>query len=92
MKRSRTIFVARLLLRAIVLSVLGLCGGLGAPDQARAQVFVCDSADAGESGEFASAGGGGSNFAGIAFPFMGHALRGGRKVRIVAVEPVSCNC
>ena len=63
MKRSRTIFVARLLLRAIVLSVLGLCGGLGAPDQARAQVFVCDSADAGESGEFASAGGGGSNFA-----------------------------
>ena len=63
MKRSRTIFVARLLLRAIVLSVLGLCGGLGAPDQARAQAFVCDSADAGESGEFASAGGGGSNFA-----------------------------
>ena len=31
--------------------------------------------------------GGGSNFAGIAFPFLGEQLRGGRKVRIVAVEP-----
>ena len=34
--------------------------------------------------------GGGSNFAGIAFPFMGHALRGGQKSRIVAVEPAAC--
>ena len=34
--------------------------------------------------------GGGSNFAGIAFPFMGHALRGGKKSRIVAVEPSAC--
>ncbi len=34
--------------------------------------------------------GGGSNFAGIAFPFMGEALRGGRQVRIVAVEPAAC--
>jgi len=34
--------------------------------------------------------GGGSNFAGIAFPFIGHALRGGRKARIVAVEPAAC--
>jgi tryptophan synthase beta chain len=34
--------------------------------------------------------GGGSNFAGIAFPFLGSQLRGGRKVRIVAVEPAAC--
>ena len=34
--------------------------------------------------------GGGSNFAGIAFPFLGQQLRGGRKVRIVAVEPAAC--
>lgn len=34
--------------------------------------------------------GGGSNFAGIAFPFLGEMLRGGRKVRAVAVEPASC--
>ncbi|MDG4597091.1 MAG: TrpB-like pyridoxal phosphate-dependent enzyme [Candidatus Contendobacter sp.] len=34
--------------------------------------------------------GGGSNFAGIAFPFLGAHLRGGRKVRIVAVEPAAC--
>ncbi|HSP95740.1 MAG TPA: TrpB-like pyridoxal phosphate-dependent enzyme [Candidatus Dormibacteraeota bacterium] len=34
--------------------------------------------------------GGGSNFAGIAFPFIGRALRGGRDVRVVAVEPASC--
>ncbi len=34
--------------------------------------------------------GGGSNFAGIAFPFIGHALRGGRKSRILAVEPAAC--
>ena len=34
--------------------------------------------------------GGGSNFAGIAFPFLGAQLRGGRRVRIVAVEPAAC--
>jgi tryptophan synthase beta chain len=34
--------------------------------------------------------GGGSNFAGIAFPFMGAELRGGQKVRIVAIEPAAC--
>src|SRR5512137_492238 len=34
--------------------------------------------------------GGGSNFAGIAFPFLGAQLRGGSKVRIVAVEPSAC--
>ncbi|MFN7935944.1 MAG: TrpB-like pyridoxal phosphate-dependent enzyme [Bryobacteraceae bacterium] len=34
--------------------------------------------------------GGGSNFAGIAFPFLGEQLRGGKKTRIVAVEPAAC--
>ncbi|WP_334154751.1 TrpB-like pyridoxal phosphate-dependent enzyme [Tepidimonas sp.] len=34
--------------------------------------------------------GGGSNFAGIAFPFIGHALRGGARPRVVAVEPAAC--
>jgi tryptophan synthase beta chain len=34
--------------------------------------------------------GGGSNFAGIVFPFLGAQLRGGRRVRIVAVEPSAC--
>jgi tryptophan synthase beta chain len=35
--------------------------------------------------------GGGSNFAGIAFPFLGAALRGERpKTRILAVEPAAC--
>ncbi|MFO0694371.1 MAG: TrpB-like pyridoxal phosphate-dependent enzyme [Polyangiales bacterium] len=34
--------------------------------------------------------GGGSNFAGIVFPFLGEQLRGGKKVRIVAVEPAAC--
>jgi tryptophan synthase beta chain len=34
--------------------------------------------------------GGGSNFAGIAFPFIGQTLRGGKKRRIVAVEPAAC--
>ena len=34
--------------------------------------------------------GGGSNFAGIVFPFLGMQLRGGRNVRIVAVEPAAC--
>jgi tryptophan synthase beta chain len=34
--------------------------------------------------------GGGSNFAGITFPFLGAQLRGGKKVRIIAVEPAAC--
>lgn len=34
--------------------------------------------------------GGGSNFAGIVFPFLGEQLRGGKKVRVVAVEPSAC--
>jgi tryptophan synthase beta chain len=34
--------------------------------------------------------GGGSNFAGIAFPFLGAKLRGGTDLRIVAVEPAAC--
>ncbi len=34
--------------------------------------------------------GGGSNFAGIAFPFIGAGLRGGARPRIVAVEPAAC--
>jgi tryptophan synthase beta chain len=34
--------------------------------------------------------GGGSNFSGLAFPFIGAQLRGGRAVRVVAVEPAAC--
>jgi len=34
--------------------------------------------------------GGGSNFAGIAFPFLGAQLRGGKKLRVIAVEPSAC--
>jgi tryptophan synthase beta chain len=34
--------------------------------------------------------GGGSNFAGLAFPFLGEQLRGGRSTRFLAVEPESC--
>jgi len=34
--------------------------------------------------------GGGSNFAGIAFPFLQDKLGGHRKVRCIAVEPASC--
>jgi tryptophan synthase beta chain len=34
--------------------------------------------------------GGGSNFAGLAFPFVGQKLREGRKTRILAVEPEAC--
>ena len=34
--------------------------------------------------------GGGSNFAGIVFPYLGAQLRGGRKVGIVAIEPAAC--
>ncbi|MFZ6031435.1 MAG: TrpB-like pyridoxal phosphate-dependent enzyme [Chloroflexota bacterium] len=33
--------------------------------------------------------GGGSNFGGIAFPFVGENIRSGRKTRIVAVEPMA---
>jgi tryptophan synthase beta chain len=34
--------------------------------------------------------GGGSNLAGLSFPFLGARLRGGRELRIVAVEPAAC--
>jgi tryptophan synthase beta chain len=34
--------------------------------------------------------GGGSNFAGISFPFIGEMLRGGKKVKVIAVEPAAC--
>ena len=34
--------------------------------------------------------GGGSNFAGISFPFMGDIFRDGKKTRVVAIEPASC--
>ena len=34
--------------------------------------------------------GGGSNFSGLVFPFLGVQLRGGKQVRIVAVEPAAC--
>lgn len=34
--------------------------------------------------------GGGSNFAGIAFPFIGAQLRGGPEVRVIAIEPAAC--
>jgi tryptophan synthase beta chain len=34
--------------------------------------------------------GGGSNFAGLAFPFIGKKLREGTDVRVVAVEPAAC--
>jgi tryptophan synthase beta chain len=34
--------------------------------------------------------GGGSNFAGLAFPFVERKLKSGKKTRIVAVEPRSC--
>jgi tryptophan synthase beta chain len=34
--------------------------------------------------------GGGSNFAGIAFPFIGAGLRGGRQPSIIACEPAAC--
>ncbi|MCL4844497.1 MAG: TrpB-like pyridoxal phosphate-dependent enzyme [Bryobacteraceae bacterium] len=34
--------------------------------------------------------GGGSNFAGIAFPFIGANLKQGKSTRIVAVEPAAC--
>src|SRR5437016_662986 len=34
--------------------------------------------------------GGGSNFAGLAFPFVGEKLREGKRIRIIAVEPEAC--
>ena len=34
--------------------------------------------------------GGGSNFAGLAFPFIGNQLRGGRNIKVIAVEPKAC--
>jgi tryptophan synthase beta chain len=34
--------------------------------------------------------GGGSNFAGLAFPFAGAKLRAGKQTRIIAVEPEAC--
>ncbi len=34
--------------------------------------------------------GGGSNFAGIAFPFLKYNLQEGKKIRCIAVEPASC--
>jgi tryptophan synthase beta chain len=34
--------------------------------------------------------GGGSNFGGLAFPFLGEKLRGGTGVRAIAVEPANC--
>ncbi len=34
--------------------------------------------------------GGGSNFSGLAFPFVGERLRNGRPTRILAVEPEAC--
>jgi tryptophan synthase beta chain len=34
--------------------------------------------------------GGGSNFAGLVFPFLGQQLRGGQNIRIIAVEPAAC--
>lgn len=34
--------------------------------------------------------GGGSNFAGIAFPFIGAQLRGGPAVRAIGIEPAAC--
>lgn len=34
--------------------------------------------------------GGGSNFAGLAFPFLRHQLEGGQKIRCIASEPASC--
>ncbi len=33
--------------------------------------------------------GGGSNFAGLAFPWLGRTFRGGRKYRVIAVEPTA---
>ena len=40
--------------------------------------------------EIYAAFGGGSNFSGIAFPFMRHTFKEGRKTRYIAVEPTAC--
>ena len=34
--------------------------------------------------------GGGSNFAGLTFPFIGKQLREGRKIKVIAAEPAAC--
>ena len=34
--------------------------------------------------------GGGSNFSGLSFPFIGQALREGNEIRVIAVEPTAC--
>jgi tryptophan synthase beta chain len=34
--------------------------------------------------------GGGSNFSGLSFPFIGQALRDGKELRVIAVEPAAC--
>jgi len=34
--------------------------------------------------------GGGSNFAGFTFPFLGEKFRNGKNIRVIAVEPMSC--
>ena len=34
--------------------------------------------------------GGGSNFAGLTFPFLGEQFRGGERVDVIAVEPANC--
>lgn len=34
--------------------------------------------------------GGGSNFAGISFPFLGENFRDGKKTQVIAIEPASC--
>jgi tryptophan synthase beta chain len=34
--------------------------------------------------------GGGSNFSGLSFPFIGKALREGKELRVIAVEPTAC--
>ena len=34
--------------------------------------------------------GGGSNFSGLSFPFIGRALRDGKELRVIAVEPAAC--
>ncbi len=34
--------------------------------------------------------GGGSNFSGIAFPFLRHKLNGGKNIEVIAAEPASC--
>jgi tryptophan synthase beta chain len=64
--------------RYLVESILG-CGNCHTPKTPK-----------GESIASRHLSGGGSNFAGIAFPYIGQALRGGPNPRIVAVEPAAC--